>query len=133
MLWRGWATSTVPYKVLIALFIVWSVTKNHVPVYQVASVIAGFILGGLINSFKNIRQEERVYHAFTCFLSIIKYPFPTFRLNCFSKCFMCSIYLHWRLNTFQQATVIASFSVWVQMTKLLFVKCMIILHLASAF
>lgn len=59
MLWRGEAARTVQYKVLIALFIAFSVTIKYILVYQVASIIAGFLLR-LANEFQNTRWEGGV-------------------------------------------------------------------------
>lgn len=121
MLWRGEATRTVQYKVLIALFIAFSVTTKYILVYQVASIIARFLLG-LTNGFKNTRWERGVHLVFTHFSSAVKYHFLTFKLKLYSKYF--TLYLP-SLNAehiFQQVRVIANFSEGVQ-TTIFFILC----------
>lgn len=121
MLWRGEAARTVQYKVLIALFIAFSVTTEYILVYEVASIIAGFLMG-LTNGFKNTRWEGGVCLVFAHFSSTVKYHFLTFRLKFCSGYF--TLYLP-SLNAervFQQVRVIASFSIGVQ-TTIFFILC----------
>lgn len=54
MLRRCETARTAQYILLIALFIAFSVTTKYILVYQVASAVAGFLLG-LTNGFKNTR------------------------------------------------------------------------------
>lgn len=63
MLWRCETARTAQYIVLIALFIAASVKTKYILVYQVASVMAAFLLG-LTNGFKNTRWEQGVSLVF---------------------------------------------------------------------
>lgn len=54
MLWKCETIRTVQYIVLIALFLAFSVTTKYIIVYQVASIMAEFLLG-LTNGFKNTK------------------------------------------------------------------------------
>lgn len=66
MLWRCETVRTVQYIVLIALFIAFSVTTKYILVYQVASIMAGFLLG-LTNGFENTKWEQGVGLVFMHF------------------------------------------------------------------
>lgn len=68
MLRRCENVRTVRYIVLIALFIVFPMTTKYILVYQVASIMDGFLLG-LTNGFKNTKQEQGVVFMHFSFTS----------------------------------------------------------------
>lgn len=86
MLWKCETIRTVQYIVLIALFLAFSVTTKYIIVYQVASIMAEFLLG-LTNGFKNTKWEQGLVFMHFSFIITIKHHALTFSLKCSSKYF----------------------------------------------